>query len=297
MLLDDEARERVTTTRVGRGLYLLKYVSGSASGLSPLAMVCPLPSDESFIEVISAPGVVSGFLSQPGEALVVRAERAGELSIKLVRQSARASFDASFQLELVVPGGAAASSAGAPESILGDVSRQGLRVRGHVARRGDVEVSAAQWIAGPGAPAAIEGVEIGGALPAGLRIDIQPLVGAPRPRWLEWTPPGAFAGTRGRALPLAGLRLRLVGDAASQFVICADALFLGAAVVSKQGTEIELIGPGSADALVGLRLDIAPSPAARVAADARLAAVAGGGAVLQQRSQPRVRVFRAQSGA
>lgn len=301
MLLDDEELERVTTTQVVRGLYLLKYVSGSAFGSSPLAMARPSAGSEPYIEVISAPGVVSGFLARPGEALVVRAERPGDLSIKLLRQSTDASFEASFRLELVFAGEGAAPSVtvrateeGREEAAA--AAGKNLRLCAHVARRGDVEIAAAQWVAGPAAPAAIEGVEIRGLLPAGVRIDTQVLVATNPPRWLDWTPTGAFAGTRGRAMALAGIRFKLVGNAAGRFVICADGLFLGAAIVTKRGAEIELVGSGAADPLVGLRLDLAPVGRAEVSNEPRLSVAAVNSAILEQRNEPRVRVFRAQSG-
>lgn len=300
MLLQDEALERVTTTQVGRGLYLLKYVSGATSGPSPVAMARPLAGNEPFIEVISAPGVVSGFLSRPGDALVVRAERQGELSIKLIRQNIDASFEASFRLEFVVPGG------GEVDSVLGRApevaiergcidAASSLRVCAHVARRGDVEVPAAQWVAGPGAPAAIEGIEIRGALPEGVRIYTQVLVPTNPPRWLEWAPEGVYAGTRGRAMPLVGLRLRLGGEAAARFVIRGEALFLGAAVVSKRAREVEFVGSGAADPLVGFRLDL--ESASPVAADVKppKSRVTASQAAMEHQAGSRVRVFRAAS--
>jgi hypothetical protein len=265
-----------------------------------------LAGNEPFIEVISAPGAVSGFLSRPGECLVIRAERAGDLAVKLIRQSVDASFDASFRLEPVGAGERPVASDDGYQSGAGfEVARAaggadsgiGLRLCAHVARRGDVEVSAAQWIAGPSAPAAIEGIEIRGVLPEGVRVDTQVLVATNPARWLDWTPVGSFAGTRGRAMPLAGLRVKLVGNAAARFVVRADALFLGGAIVTKRGAEIELVGSGAADPLVGLRLDIASATPAKSERDSRLPVAASGGVHSQQRNETRVRVFRAPSGA
>jgi hypothetical protein len=311
-VLEGETLERVTTTRVGRGLFLFKYVSGPASGPAPVARVCPLVGNEPFIELISAPGTVSGFLSRPGESLVIRAERPGDLTVAVIRQNADASFEASFRLEPVMSDEGSVASAGGYQSVPGfELARDpsgpnsggGLRLCAHVARRGDIEAPAAQWVAGPGAPAAIEGIEIRGALPSGVGVDVQVLVATNPPRWLDWSPAGVFAGTRGRAMPLAGLRLKLVGAAAVHFMMRADALFLGSAVVSKQGREIELVGSGGADPLVGLRLDLAPAASARPAtparieSEARLAPAGAGDVNLGRRSEPRVRVFRAPSSA
>jgi hypothetical protein len=312
VVLDGETFSRVTTARVGRGLFLFKYVAGPASGPAPVARVHPLAGNEPFIELISAPGTVSGFLSRPGEALVIRAERPGDLAVEVIRQSAHASFEATFRLEAVVSSEGSVASDDGHESISGFESARdpagadpgnGLRLCAHVARRGDIEAPAAQWVAGPGAPAAIEGVEIRGALPPGVGVDVQVLVATNPPRWLDWAPAGVFAGTRGRAMPLAGLRLKLVGMAASRFTMRADALFLGAAIVSKQGREIELAGSGAADPLVGLRLDLVPAASVRLTApartesEARLAAAAADDVDFGRKSESRVRVFRAPSSA
>jgi hypothetical protein len=300
MLLNDEALECATTASVGRGLYLLRYVSGAVSGRSPVAIVRPAPGSESFIEVISAPGVVSGFLARPGDCLVVRAEQPGSLAVKLIRQNASESIDASLRLEPITaveasvsPSPAAQTAPVRPEVDHGNR----LRLCGHVARRGDVEVSAAQWVAGPGAPAAIEGIEIRGALPAGVRIETQALVATNPPRWLDWTSAGAFAGTRGRAMPLAGLRLRLGGESPARYVLRADALFLGSAIVSKRGREVELVGSGAADPLVGFRLDLESVSPVFVDNAPPLSVGAANGDVMEQQTASRVRVFRASSHA
>ncbi len=293
-LHNEIALEREATIDVDRGLYLLRYVSGVASGASPVAMARPAPGSEPFIEVISAPGIVTGFLSYPGECLVVRAERGGKLLVKVMRQSAAESLDASFRLEPVYGAGRSpflVSAGRAPDVALASAQSGGSQkftLLAHVSRRGDVEAKPGEWVAGPNAPSAIEGLEIRGAPASKLRIEIQPLVSTTPLRWLDWVPAGGFAGSRGRALPLAGLRLRLAGDDASRFVLSADALFLGSAILSKRGREIELVGAAGGDPLVGLRLDLAPEAVA-VAGDVDLV----GSVITQQRVEPRVRVFRA----
>jgi hypothetical protein len=98
-------------------------------------------------------------------------------------------------------------------------------------------------------------------------------------------------------MPLAGLRVRLLGDAAARFVICADALFLGSAIITKRGGEIELVGSGAADPLVGLRLNLAPEARAKPENESFLPVAASGGVGSPQRNETRVRVFRAPSGA
>lgn len=292
---NDNALEREATINVDRGLHLLRYVTGAVSGASPVAMVRPALGSAPFIEVISAPGIVSGFLSFPGECVVVRAEQPGQLLIKILRQSSGASMDASFQLESI------ASSARSDADVAGGIGTRSpapvaavresvptFRVLAHVSRRGDVEVGSGEWVAGPQAPAAVEGLEIRNLSEFGPRIEVQPLVATNPPRWLDWVPAGAFAGTRGRFLPLTGVRLRLAGNDASRFILSADALFLGSPIRSKRGREIELVSDSGADPLVGLRLDVEPAVAAAVTATAQDDA-----AFTPKQPEARVRVFRA----
>ena len=156
----------------------------------------------------------------------------------------------------------------------------------HVSRRGDVDVAAGEWVAGPNAPAVIEGLEIRGSTNPGVGLELQPQVATTPPRWLDWVSPGKFAGTRGRGLALAGIRVRLVGAEASRFVLSAEALFLGSAIQGKRGQEIELVGSPGGDPLVGLRLDVVAA-----AEDGVLAKATN----VQQRPESRVRVFRATS--
>ena len=170
-------------------------------------------------------------------------------------------MDAVFRIEPVSgverAGAAARLEAGSPNALPtfsgGDAK---FKLLAHVSRRGDVDVGAGEWVAGPNAPAAIEGLEIRGSANSALRFELQPLVATTPPRWLDWVSSGGFAGTRGRGLPLAGVRVRLVGAEASRFVLSADALFLGSAIQSKRGQEIELIGSPGGDPLVGLSLDV-----------------------------------------
>ena len=291
-LYGDGALERETTTNIERGLYLLRYTSGAARGVSPVAMVRSAPGNEAFVEIISAPGSVTGFFSCPGECAVIRAERTAQLTIKIMRQNVGASMDAVFQLEPVGGvervGVSAAMAAGSSNAVSPSLFGDGVKFRllAHVSRRGDVDVGAGEWVAGPNAPAAIEGLEIRGSANSALRLELQPQVATTPPRWLDWVSPGGFAGTRGRGLPLAGVRVRLAGIDASRFVLSAEALFLGSAIQSKRGREIELVGSPGGDPLVGLKLDV-------------VAAVGDGApaksAIMQPRSESRVKVFRATS--
>jgi hypothetical protein len=121
--------------------------------------------------------------------------------------------------------------------------------------RGDVAVTENEWLAGPGSPAPIEGIGIRSTDRERLSVEMQVLaVGAPQ--WSIWVGDGAFAGTRGRGLPLAGVRLRLVGAEASRVEFSAEALFLGHMVQTKTGRQVEFASSTGSDPLVGLKLGV-----------------------------------------
>jgi hypothetical protein len=255
-----------------------------------VAIARPARGSEPFVEIISAPGVVAGFLARPGDCAVVRAEQGCQVSIRLTSGDDAAVPEVSFTLEPL--SGLSGAQVERVDAVTAptqptDAAASKFRLRGHLSRRGDVEAEAGVWVGGPSAPAAIEGLEIVGPLPNGVSVEFQPLVATRPQRWLDWAPQGVFAGTRGRALSLSGLRIRLTGFAAERFTLAADALFLGSPVISKRGREIELVSSAGADPLVGLRLDILSEPAALEAADATSHFASG------TRAESRVRVFRA----
>jgi len=152
--------------------------------------------------------------------------------------------------------------------------------------RGDVEAAEDQWIAGPNAPAPVEGLLVRSEDNALLAVEMQALIAGAQ-QWTGWTSAGGFVGTRGRGLPLLALRLRLAGADASQLELIAEALFLGATTVAKAGRQIEFASSTGSDPLVGLKLGVRTAEAPPVA---------------QQADGPwrdrgaRVRVFRSSTG-
>jgi hypothetical protein len=278
-------QEQETTIAINRGLFLLRYAAGAANGRSPFAVVRPASASAPFIEVFSAPGVVAGFLSSPGDCAVIRAEQSGSLVVKMVAQSDGDPLDGVLKIEPLTgfdPGGGPDV---APAPIAANSGA--LTFLAHVSRLGDVKAAAGAWIAGPDAPAPIEGLEVRGALPDGVSLDIQPLLATNPPRWLDWSGPGNFVGTR--ALPLAGLRMRLTGSSSENFEIAANALFLGSAVMSRRGREIEIVSTAGGDPLVGLRIELAVAPLAAVAMNATAPAA--------RPPEQKLKVFRAMANA
>jgi hypothetical protein len=223
--------------------------------------------------LINAPGVSPGHLAGPGTCVVVVAESRGRLDVSVRRRGEGGSLDAVLQLE---PLGSASDAIAAVERTrpalavirearTTETARRTFSILAHISRRGDVEVGESEWAGGPAEPGSIEGLQFLPGADAGPEIELQALLPGPQGGWTPWAASGTFVGTRGRALPLVGLRARLIGRTATPGELCAEALFLGSAAVKKRGEEIELAGAFGADPLVGLRLwietkTISPAP-------------------------------------
>ncbi len=284
---------------VARGLYVLRYESGGANHDHPVALARPAPGFEQVIQVMSAPGGVDGRLERPGAAVLVRAEDTGKIQIGVRRSGANGSLEAVFRLESVsvLPDderdrtGASPTKNSTSITPIGCSSSakgsQGVLFLAHVSRRGDVSVRANEWAGGPDTPGRIEGLAILGLGRDGVQPEVQVLAGSSSATWSAWTGEGVFAGTRGRNQPLVGVRLRLTGDQAQHVILHAEALFLGSAIMSKRGREVECVSESGRDPLVGLRLEICPE---------RRASVRPAWAMDGQDDHPRVRIFRANAG-
>lgn len=289
--------DRDSSLFVARGLYILRYQSGAESSEHPVAAAAPAPGFENVIQVISAPGSAEGGLERPGAAVLIRAADNGKLRIGVRRRSSNGSLDAAFKLEsvgvssdektaAVDPGAIALRPSSTPQACIARNANgsEGALFLAHVSRRGDVPVKANEWAGGPDAPGRIEGLEILGPGKEGFQAEAQVLSGGRDPTWSEWLGVGVFGGTRGRNQPLLGVRLRLIGEQAHHFIVHAEALFLGSAIVSQRGREVECVSQTRRDPLVGFRFEICSERRASVRPAAG------------DDEQPRVRIFRAKAG-
>jgi hypothetical protein len=153
---------------------------------------------------------------------------------------------------------------------------------------GDTTVGPNMWIAGPASPSRIEGIALDWAdRPEGveIRYAVQFLKGQAGSG--KMVSLGAFAGTRGRAMPLTGVVLEMAGNNEYEFV--AEALFLNAPTLRAIGQRVVLSGPTGREPLVGLRIAIER-------ADREIAASSKSAPPAKPASKPagssRVRVFR-----
>ncbi len=277
--------ERTSAVAVARGLLVVRYASSGVERDFPVAMVRPGAQSDRIVEIISAPGTTQGCLEKPGDCLVVRVHEAGRLEIGLRRSDPNGSLDASFQIDTLSGGKAAEPIVEnarviaepikssvvppfyAPHIVADDAVRPAVSLIAHVAMRGDVEVAEDQWIAGPNAPAPIEGLVIRSESPERLTIETQVLIAGAQ-QWTDWAQSGAYAGTRGRGLPLLAMRLRLSGPEAARAELVGEALFLGSPSVVKKGRQIEFASSSGSDPLVGLKVGVRTAQKPPVAGEA-----------------------------
>jgi len=126
----------------------------------------------------------------------------------------------------------------------------------HVQRSGDIGVSLGQWVGTKGSRQWVEGFGIG-VLPGIDPEDIEYQATLGR-GWLSpWVNAGKFCGSRGMALPLLGITVRLKGRAAEEYDCSYAATFIDGSeagpVAAGESCEAESLA-----ALESFRIDIRP---------------------------------------
>jgi hypothetical protein len=270
---------------VDKGLLLVRYASADDEAQPPKISVAVNPRHEKNIQLVSNPLHSDALLWQPGTALVFRAAQPGQLFVDVLANAPGGSTAATVKVEMLNQGEAVQAAAKGPSARdTAGGNLDDIRIVGHVAGIGDVTVRAGEWIAGPIAPARIEGLAITWPdKPHGLDLRYSVKLARANAASERITALGGYAGTRGQVLPVVGLTLELAGAAASDYEFSAEAIFLGAAVSRVRGRRLDLAGPTGREPLVGLRLRVE-----EIAAPLQpvLAPVAG------TRASGRVRVFR-----
>jgi hypothetical protein len=256
--------DQIKTVELDRGLFLVQYQAADDLHAPPRVVVAPAPGSERAVEFVLHPDAVEPTLWQPETALVVRAGASARLQVRVVASRPQGSRAATVRVEPIRPG----QPIRPIESPAPASAAEGMRVVAHVAGIGDVAVGADSWIAGPVAPSRIEGLVIQWpGKPDNL--NIRYAVRFPGQQDGQMVPLGAFAGTRGRALPITALILEVTGRADVQFV--AEALFLNAPILKVKGTRIAVAGPTGREPMIGLRINLETSsvtaPVLAVAAD------------------------------
>jgi hypothetical protein len=310
---------------VGKGLFLVRYASANDRANPPSVSIAPAPGSERAITTILHPDARDATLWQPGTGLVFRSTAPGQLAVNVMPAGPRGSVAASVEIETLTQGVPPVPAKltqqrpsnqitftddlvgnedddeeeeGVQASVLPPLPTSGggeVRVLGHVAGRGDVTAGPDEWLAGPSAPSRIEGIAIEWpSCPPGAKLRYAVTYGTRNPASSGLKDLGTFVGSRGKAMPITGIALELVGATGQQIV--AEALFLGSPLSRSKGPKVQLSGPTRQEPLVGLRLSL--TEAAEAKPPRQNPAVRPVAAVeAAPRSTGRVRVFRGKAGA
>ncbi len=252
-----EARLEVTAQLLNlrAGLYAVELGSmrttrNEAGMVLPCARIDPLPAAACGVHIstlsttpLLLPGMPASFIRAAGEAavLVTIYKLAGpapppELRIKFM--------------------GAPAGSPPAPSSIEKSLP---LTLTVHVERDGDVTAQGGAWATAPHGGSAIEGFCLlpSGGLPHDA-LEYQAILGRD---WASpWASGGEFCGSRGLALPLMGLRIRLRNPFSRSHAILVWGRFTKAG--ERGPFEDGALCEAAEDTLAGLRVSICERPSA-----------------------------------
>lgn len=168
----------------------------------------------------------NGSLHAAPRLQVVRLSDAGVSQQAAAPQSTPAVAAAPVAARAATPAPAQAAPAAA--------AAQPAEISAHIQRRGDVGTRIGEWMGFPGSRTWIEGFGIAPDTLIGPEdIEYQAVLGK---GWLSpWAEGGQYCGSRGMALPILGLRVRLKGDAAKKYVLELEATFT-------DGTETGVLG-------------------------------------------------------
>jgi hypothetical protein len=223
------------------GLFYIGSTPGSAaprdgSGL-PGVRVSPAPGVGNRVEAVSIASFRDdGWLGGPDDAALVRVLSGSSQVLVTIYQSPGHGAEAAPRLRVERLGAEAAPTGPSiPASLVRPASPPDPELIAHVSRSGDVGARIGEWVGVRGSRQWIEGFAIApkeGPGFAGLRpndIEYQAVLGR---GWLSpWVEGGTFCGSRGMALPMLGVRVRLRGAAAEAFDCSYSATFVDGTAV------------------------------------------------------------------
>jgi hypothetical protein len=202
----------------------------------PGVRISPPPANAQNVEI--AGFRPDGWLNADGDAALVRVKR-GPAQVLVTIYQLPNMPDAAPKLqvrqllnaaEMPVPANAAMVPTPPPKPA------SQMDVLAHIQTRGDVGAKFGDWLGERGSNNWIEGFAI--AAPEGMDgadLNYQAVLGR---GWLSpWVEAGQYCGSRGMALPLLGLRVRLTGEAAEKFDVSYSASFIGGTSAGPVGND------------------------------------------------------------
>jgi hypothetical protein len=218
------------------GLFCILYETNPATsrtGGLPGVRISPPPLGAQNVEI--AGFRPDGWLGPDGDATLVRVRR-GPAQVLVTIYQLPGQTESPPKLEvrqLLGDSGAPVAAAASPAA---PTPRERMDMLAHIQTRGDVGAKFGSWLGERGSQNWIEGFAI--AAPDGVdatELSYQAVLGR---GWLSpWVEAGQYCGSRGMALPLLGLRVRLTGEAAEQYDITCAATFLGGGAAGPVGND------------------------------------------------------------
>jgi hypothetical protein len=191
------------------------------------------------IRTIADDGWVSGF----GDAALVKVAGGSAHVMVTIYEDPRAGRDAAPNVQVMplltsnpaaptktLPQAATAPLAPPAPETTAPAAPMLMDVLAHIRKRGDVGAKFGDWLGDKGSGLWVEGCAIAptNGIPLS-EIEYQVVLGR---GWMSpWVEGGQYAGSRGMNLPILGLRIRLLGDAAKAFDLRYSATFVDGSAV------------------------------------------------------------------
>jgi len=204
-----------------------------ANGM-PGVRISPPPAGSQNIEISGFRS--DGWLSAEGDATLVRVrKKPSQILVTIYQLPNEADAAPRLQVrQLLGPNDMASEKPDAAAAPATPPAKADFMA--HIQSRGDIGAVFGEWLGERGSNNWIEGFAVDappGIAPADF--SYQAVLGR---GWLSpWVDAGQYCGSRGMALPLLGLRIRLTGEAAEQFEISYSASFVGGASAGPVGND------------------------------------------------------------
>ena len=275
------------TVPIANGLHALVYDSAVDMSAPPVVRVSVDAGNSRSVTLFSVPGASDSVLERPGACLVIRAIEPAQIRIEITPVRRDGSTAATIKLHNIsrpsttiaptssprdpAPPHSQASAAKlapvrdklGPRHVTKKRGLTDLRLVAHIAGMGDVRAKAGEWVAARAASARIEGFAVEWrAKPDNIDIRYAVRIGGGNPGLTDLVTSGAFAGVRGRAMPVVGLTMQLLGPAAGDYRLTVEAVFEGLPKLQAVGEQVVLGGPTGQEPLVNLRLNLEKADAA-----------------------------------
>lgn len=249
------------------GLFCIVNEANASAAMDqglPGVRISPPPLGENGVEISGFRP--DGWLSAQGDAALVRVKK-GPAQVLVTVYQVAGRPDAAPRLQVLRLGDGAAAPAVPAAPAKPQPAPVMMDVLGHIQTRGDVGAKFGAWLGDVESGNWIEGIAI--AAPEGIAaedVSYQAVLGR---GWLSpWVEAGQYCGSRGMALPLLGLRVRLQGDAAARYDIACEASFVDGSKAGPVGSD-ETCEAESLAALEAVRITLSPRGKAKAPARGR----------------------------